>query len=551
MLWKKESNKKNALYIDLLRQCESDLKSDINQIISIKGSNPIPEKSDIISQQKRKDGNAVFRAMEYSHAMELYSESLCFAEPKSVNLSLAYANRSSCFLHLNMYHECLKDIEHAKEAGYPDHLMSKLKERKKLCLKYLADGKESLVIDAKLNFKCDKKFPNMADVLRVKRDNDGNYSVVARNDIDVDKNVVVEKSFRIYLTKRFGLKCNICLKGYTNLVPCNKCAVAMFCEECQDNFLHEYECGLNLCGPSAFNNDVLYAVRDILLTISMFPTVDELMDFVAGILESDVNELPSSLKSPQSKYEILFKSAIRSKSESIDSMAFWIYPVLKTILKIPTIKAMFQSKKHLRFMQHLICHHSLISVSNARFGLPTAQTIDEEFEDPMMFSSHINVMEKYFKHSCTPNLLNIAGDGRSVFVTLKPIKQGEQLFISHIPICIEPTNFRQEYLWEQMNMTCKCTRCKDICASAVERMECASDPSFNFIMTHKQCEMTYKDIDEAIQHCVCFFRNYGRMKWCDELMAVIGKYQALLHVRVAGKTHNPRLNTKLLSSQNM
>lgn len=553
MLWKKESNKKDAPYIDLLALCETDMESDINQIIAIKGSKPIPQKSNAIAVQKRRDGNAVYGVHAYGHAMELYSESLCYSESGSENISLAYANRSSCFLNMNMIDECLKDIELAKEAGYPMKLMHKLDERRVTCLKRIADGVQPYVIDAKLSFKHDKKFPCMANVLKVKRDNMGNYSVVAKEDIDVDQTIVMEKSFRTHLSKRFGFKCNICLKGYTNLVPCKKCAVAMFCEDCQNHFLHEYECGLNICGPSAFNNDVMYTVRDILLTISMFSSIDELMDFVEEIMNNDLNVLPESLKNPQSKYEILFKSALRCEPDSIDSMAFWIYPISTTILKIPQIKAMFQSEKQLRFLQHLISHHSLTSVSNARFGAPTIQTVDEEFEDPMMFCCYVNVMDRYFQHSCAPNVLTIAGDGRSVFVTAKPIKQGEQLFISHIPICIEPTDYRQEFLWEQVNMRCSCSRCKGVEATAIERLKLTSHPSFHFIMTHKKSPQissaTYKEIEEAIQHCVTLLDKYGRMKWCDELMAIIGKYQALLNIRVAGNTHNPKCNAKLLQAQ--
>lgn len=87
----------------------------------------------------------------------------------------------------------------------------------------------------------------MANVLKIKREFNGNFSVFAKEDIDVGQTVLVEKAFFTYLHNRFGVKCNICLKGNCNLMPCKRCNVAMFCsDECQGNCLHAYECGLKV-----------------------------------------------------------------------------------------------------------------------------------------------------------------------------------------------------------------------------------------------------------------------------------------------------------------
>lgn len=55
-------------------------------------------KDDEISVDNRLKGNACFRAGNYSMAMAFYNDSLRFVESGSEQLmSLAYANRSTCF----------------------------------------------------------------------------------------------------------------------------------------------------------------------------------------------------------------------------------------------------------------------------------------------------------------------------------------------------------------------------------------------------------------------------------------------------------------------
>lgn len=236
-----------------------------------------------------------------------------------------------------VYKKCLEDIKLAKEAGYPEHLMPKLEQRKTECSKRLEAGAQSYTIDAKLSFQSEKNFPSMANVLNVQTDRNGNYMIVAKQDIDVDRMIVVEDAMFPYLLKRYGLKCNICLKGNQNLVPCNTCAVAMFCPNCHGHFLHEYECGLNMCGNCSVNSEYLSVIRVILLTIKMFPTIDELMTFVEQILK-EPKQQPMHLKDPQSKYRAFFNRPLDNGriGNSIDKLALSVYPTYQVLLCIRT-----------------------------------------------------------------------------------------------------------------------------------------------------------------------------------------------------------------------
>lgn len=128
MLWQKESNKANALYADIfaLNGGEARLRLMTRNLRTQTKPGPKPVKNDLMAVQKRKEGNVHFGQDHWVDALELYNESICFAEPGSKTISLAYANRSACFLKMRRLNECLADIELAKGVGYPAELIPKL-----------------------------------------------------------------------------------------------------------------------------------------------------------------------------------------------------------------------------------------------------------------------------------------------------------------------------------------------------------------------------------------------------------------------------------------
>lgn len=366
-----------------------------------------------------------------------------------------------------MYEKCLKDIEFAVAAGYPENKMSKLEKRRAECEQRLQSGEKSHTIVAQLSFPPDNDFPCMANVLRVETDNTtGRKMIVAKQDIDVGRTIVAEEALFTYLSKQFGWKCNICMKGYENLTPCQNCAVAMFCSSCQGHILHAYECGLNMCGEGLYNRDVLHVVRKILSTIQIFGTIDELMAFVEQHLQpSNGNglpiQMPTSLCDIRSRYQIYLNSAFQKLNDGkfdIEETAIGIYPVFRTILQIPQIRAMFQTQKRLRFLMHLIDHSMKVPTTIARFASWDETTIPElaDDDDPNVYATGYHQMGKYFQHSCYPNCLSTLGNGQQIVTTCRPIKKGEQLFYSHIPLSIEPTEHRQTY--NRIDMDGKCAK---------------------------------------------------------------------------------------------
>lgn len=203
MLWQKESNSRNALYVDLFTHDLADelMTFLINAVTECR--NTTLDKSDVTALRKRQEGNTYFGRRQWSEAMELYNESLCYAKPGSEHISLAYSNRSACFFNMKMYTNCMIDIEFAKKSGYPDNLMPKLIRRNDECLRLIEEGSEAPGLDNSLSFEPNEKFPAMANVVKLEKDADNSISIVANEDIAIGKTVIVDKAFITGQFKRY------------------------------------------------------------------------------------------------------------------------------------------------------------------------------------------------------------------------------------------------------------------------------------------------------------------------------------------------------------
>lgn len=368
MLWKKESKKSDALYVDFLRMAsaydydfDERMNPEFPSFISHMVYQPPTVKTDSVSTQTRTYGNYSFGSGNLMKAIEWYNDSLCLAPAESKNIPFAYANRASCFLKLKMYDECLADIELAKAAGYPVELMSKLNQRKENCLKEMEKSKgETKRSIETVNFEANKNFPSMANVLRVKKDNSGTYSVFANQDIDIGQTVVAEKALFGCPFPKASMRCSVCLKRLTNLIPCKKCTRAMFCSAaCESSRLHELECEIKF-----FHNEIgvriMAIVRTVVSAINLFSNADELMHFIEQTRQSGAR-LPATMTDAKSQYHAYIKQKLCADNFDGSEIAGCIAPIYKKVMSVPSIKQMFKSKKHERFLQHLIGNHSLIA----------------------------------------------------------------------------------------------------------------------------------------------------------------------------------------------
>ncbi|KPP70561.1 SET and MYND domain-containing protein 4-like, partial [Scleropages formosus] len=227
----------------------------------------------------REQGNASFRARDFSTAALYYSQALCGAALGSDQIALCYANRSAALFHLHLHQECLEDIRRALDHNYPTHLQQKLLERRQQCLirlRQLAtekggskDSKENRA-GTTLEDEWTGALPRLSPRVLFRFSPEKGRHLVARERISAGEVVLEERAFGSVLIpgtafgpgagkcagtevqeRAFGtedLHCHHCLYQTRNPVPCPGCSYARYCgEACQQEAWeghHRWECSV-------------------------------------------------------------------------------------------------------------------------------------------------------------------------------------------------------------------------------------------------------------------------------------------------------------------
>lgn len=523
VLWKKESSSAvgagDALFIDLFadkskikgyaewnRQLENaDWKNRfLNRSI-------VPGKNNAVSDSYRAEGNLYFKNRRWTEAMELYTQSLCFAQLDTPNVSLAFANRSACFFEMKMYDKGLRDIELAEKANYPN--MGKLLVRKAKFQKAIDTTKQAPEFHPKLSFEPNERFPCMANVLDVQQNAEFGRHIVATQDIDVGQTVLVEESFVSVAACIDRIQCNTCLQTMKNFIACPKCTDMMFCDEncLRENDIHREFCGANI---HRVPSTVKYIAKSILLAAIAFPDVNDLMHLVEEVLLKRGTQKPPGANDLRSKYE-LFLNLQPDKPENLDMEL--IYKTYTALMDISTVKKMFDSVQRQRFLMHLIGEHLLIISNNSYGGLSTNAST----------SSSTTLILSLFNHACAPNVFNSSTGYAEVCITMRPIKKGEQVFTKYL--CGDrTTRQRQEILLTQYGFVCKCDKCQPHC-SAADRSRMKSDPCYRTLESNLQrVEYGMGNLKALTPKCEEFLRKYGHLPWCEEMGTALKIYTQCL-----------------------
>lgn len=137
LLWKKETS--GAIYIDIFENVEEcvieypDRNKSIVDKTGLFKTVSHGRKSNEVATQFRKAGNHFFKEKNFLSALRFYNFCLCMAENGSLDVSMAYVNRATCFLNMKFYEKCLTDIDLAIQANYPPELMPELKSLRADC----------------------------------------------------------------------------------------------------------------------------------------------------------------------------------------------------------------------------------------------------------------------------------------------------------------------------------------------------------------------------------------------------------------------------------
>lgn len=501
-LWKKESVVRESNYVDLFAYLGNDQYDELAHELE-QGK---AYKDNDLSIAYRLQGNDLFRENKIVEAMERYNESLCYTEIGTENLSMVYANRSSCFLALKMYAEALIDIDLAVNANYPDRLMPKLMKRQANCIRLMQVAPQRQQFQPKLSFERHDKYPCLANLLQIKSNETFGRHITATQNIDVGKIIMVEQCFGSVSVDDQRMCCAMCMKTKTNLIACSMCTDAMYCNnDCmeRDAAAHKFSC-------AQFNSvagSLKLYIQTVFSAISLFKNVDSLMEFVAETVES--NGIPESMMNTKSKYRLFLSLHTSFKEHEKDDLTFDAQKIYIIIQSAPSIKKLFNTTAKQRFLQHLVLNHLLVTARN-RFEINA--------DGDHLQTTEIAPMTCLFNHSCAPNAFIHVFGNQSLIITIRPVKRGEQLFISYLGEEIgNTTDFRRHYLMDTFGFLCECDKCEPCCLPA-DRAAMKTDRYFKCIQ--QDYKTAFNDKIQRVmlkEYCIRFLMKYGHLNWCDEM----------------------------------
>lgn len=208
--------------------------------------------------------------------------------------------------------------------------------------------------------------------------------------------------------------------------------------------------------------------------------------------------------------------------------------VILLIFLLSQVQSMFQSKKHRRFLMHLIGHHLQINLRQAYSASKPIEDDDGRVHLRKLYSQ-VGLLLGFIKHSCSPNVFPIDRDGDTVFAVVRPIQAGEELFINYYGF---HWDMKGENGYRENVSNCRCERCEGRMPSNVEIEQLTSDPDFRFMCYyHRSLDeeiIDAKIFDALKKRCIRLLSNHGRMVWCTDFSFAFCLYTKVLTAEYSG-----------------
>lgn len=513
LLWKKD------LYGELVDIFANvDLMDELSWKVRIMAGVVLSKKKNESSTKYREQGNKEMQESQYYEAMLNYNISLCYAEVGTDNVSLAYANRSLCFLKMTKYDKCLIDIELAVKAGYPQQSMGKLEQRRKFCLERIKNASSNDSSEPKLDFDAHENFPGLSMVVQMECNKKFGRHFVAKSDINAGKVVMVEEAFVTASHPEYKMNaCEACFRHARNFIACPNCNGALFCDQiCADDFTHVWKCGRQ-------NKDdnflVEFTLRSVIYAMTIFDKgFDDLRNFVKEVIQSPSwqkrKNVPEALGDMPSRYRMFLELNLWLSAAEKSRMIQTGYEGYRILMQKDGMKEFFSGQDNHFFLKHLFVMHASIVYCNI-------------FQTEAIGS--VWLLKNHFNHSCAPNVLTSWYENKSVAITSRPIKKGDQLFVSYgKQYFVEPRSIREAQLWEDFGFHCECEKCgNDEWPVSSTRIE--SDPDYQFLVENSK-DLSVFEVGKRLslkRKCVDILVKYSDAVWCTQLDVVSHLYEHL------------------------
>jgi hypothetical protein len=397
------------------------------------------------------------------------------------NIGIAYANRSVIFMKQEFYKLAIENIQLARQNGYPQSKLEKLAEREERCLEKIRSGKskeDSFQKNKNAKEKllgerlpANKKFPfYLTDCLYLdKSDTFGNH-IRTKQDLKSGTIIATERPFAASLDQELTFRrCEYCKsRNEMNLIPCNTCTRALYCsEKCRQEAFdkyHKYICGINRVFPCESYN----ILKLFCLGLNCFENPTEFFEFLRETEDSEVTGWDLDFKGMDqneiNKNLFLVLNSPRETKQFLSSPKKDLVEIYKIIAFTTVIVLNYSKLKDIMITEdHKIAFRKFVfrhmeMVPQYYFGWQSFLRCEPYAEE---VCRGILSLTNFFNNSCAPNVRVFFDNSKVRFVTMRPIKKGEQLFVgygkTHVQQSVED---RQASLFKERGYVCKCEACE-------------------------------------------------------------------------------------------
>lgn len=447
MLWHKELRDGYVFYVDIFDKYDDSLSSFETFKRKFVASAPTKNNDTVIAEYYKID-KIPNEDDDINQIIGETSKLLCHAEIGTDVAGMLYAMRAAFFAQAEEFEMCLRDIAHASQSNYPWNLWSDFKEVRYAATEYSklqrshADSNANDV--PKLSFPAGKSIPCFAQGLIVAESKQFGKHIVTDRELDIGQTVIVEKAFCMSPTDgEMYMECANCFERKANFIPCKKCSSVIFCStNCYDiahKTFHAIEC--RAAGfRSILKTSHRFLLRTIITALQAFPNAKELMrtvdQFVTHEPGGTFYNANASIRSYMEFFGLIQNinsTPHARKIDLIDSTKL-VYFIIKSD---PTYRAAFKSLEASRFLAHLILHHAYVIDSNKtitytlRHGVFKTE-LGMDTSRPATYAWAVFLNSSRLNHSCQPNIGRLYLGDTLVCKVIRPIKRGEQLFVSYL-----------------------------------------------------------------------------------------------------------------------
>ncbi|XP_037044344.1 SET and MYND domain-containing protein 4-like [Bradysia coprophila] len=466
------------------------------------------------SKMLRTKGNKLFTSdTDLSKALDLYNQSICWAEDTGEELAIGFANRSAVYFEWEKYDACLENIDLAVKAGCPERLMDKLNQRKancvtnmnaikvginandpmskihsidKLCLKmkdfnrlkskHFCFDIDETHCEPQLSLPANPKIPFIANCLEMKTSPQKGRYIVTTKELKPGQIISIEDPFLASLEKEHRYrKCANCFaENFMNLIPCKACTCTMFCsQKClteSETGFHQYECSI---ADYIWNNfhEIGLTFRLAVKAFTMFDTVQELVDFRehsktanATVFSFD-HTIGLDDRDRYSQIENLCTNEENRIEDDLFTRGCKIALLYHHLIEKTKFGEMLRTDAERDVLISLLFHHSqttsINSINCYEYDDVNLEAM-ADFKSSDVFARGMYPFSSLYNHSCAPNMATVAVGTKIVSYVTRDINKN-----SEVLLCLKRTNHfqrkkdeRQHILKLVYGFTCKCEACQ-------------------------------------------------------------------------------------------